>query len=116
MQTSKAYVLLGMMLGISISSSALAQANHNSVRSNKATVAAPNGETAAPDQPSSDAAAVAKANINTSRSNSKGLVPPAPDTVAEVTAVAPVPVATADASPANINTSRSNTKQAKTPQ
>ncbi len=126
MQIGKAHILIAMILGAGLSHTALAQANHNSVRSNKATVAAPNGDPAAPDAASGDEAGAAKANIVITPSNTKGAQAPAPDETAPANIntsrsnskgiAAPVPDGTADASPANINTSRSNTKGAKAPQ
>ena len=51
---------LAFALAFALPGAALAQANHNTARSNKSTVAPPAGDTAP-----------APANINTSRSNTK---------------------------------------------
>lgn len=96
-------VTLAIVIAAALPATALAQANHNTARSNKNTVAAPAGESDRPDGETGDTTGTAKANINTSRSNSKGVAPPAPD-------------GSSDAGPANINTSRSNTKAKNAPQ
>lgn len=128
---------LAFALALALPGAALGQANHNTARSNKNTVAAPAGDTAPadttkPDSASGDAAGTAKANIVTTRSNTKGTVAPAPDASAGTADAAPAnintsrsnskgvappaPDGTADAAPATINTSRSNTKAKNTPQ
>lgn len=94
---------LAIIIAATLPATALAQANHNTARSNKNTVAAPAGESDRPDSETGDTTGTVKANINTSRSNSKGIAPPAPD-------------GSSDAGPANINTSRSNTKAKNAPQ